>query len=46
MLIVVSYYPSRSFNLMIHEYEKDYKYWIWYILGNGGMCGMLIYSLL
>ncbi len=35
-----------SFNLMIHEYEKDYKYWIWYLLGNGGMCGMLIYSLL
>ncbi|MBN1538427.1 MAG: hypothetical protein JW908_16955 [Anaerolineales bacterium] len=33
-----------SFNLLIHEHNYGYKYWVWYLLGNGGMCGMLIYA--
>jgi len=33
-----------AFNLLIHEREFGYKYWAWYLLGNGGMGGMLIYA--
>lgn len=33
-----------SFNMLIHEHEYGHKYWFWYLLGNGGMGGMLIYT--
>jgi hypothetical protein len=35
-----------SFNLVIHEYESSGKLATWYLLGNGGMCWLVLQLLL
>lgn len=31
-----------SFNLLIHRYESGWRLALWYLLGNGGMCWLLL----